>query len=136
MWAINARQGREREELVDPNAVESYRHGCYVTKMPTAWQILRDGGLPLAIEGTTTHRTAGELARALELVIAEDPRGRDAEAVAAFVRAWHHHWQRSFADELGDRAAAILAWAENAITDHDRYLKLRRIAIENLAAVL
>lgn len=104
--------------------------------MPTAWQILRDGGLPLAIEGTGKRRRADELARALEVAVAEDPRGRDAEALAAFVRAWQHHWPRSFDAELGDRSAPVRAWADGAILDRDRYLKLRRIAIENLSRIL
>ncbi|MFN0253266.1 MAG: hypothetical protein ACKV2T_40725 [Kofleriaceae bacterium] len=104
--------------------------------MPTAWQLLRDGGLPLAIEGTSTRRRADELARALEVAVAESPLGRDADALAAYIRAWQHHWPGSFADELGERATPILAWADQAITDRDRYLKLRRIAIANLSKIL
>ena len=33
-------------------------------------------------------------------------------------------------------AAPILTWAETAIADDNRYLKLRRIAIERLATIL
>ena len=104
--------------------------------MPTAWQILRDGGLPLAIEGAATRPHVADLARAVEQALAELPTGRDAEALAAFVGAWHQHWAASFAEALGDRAGPILAWADEAIVDVNRYLKLRRIAIANLSTII
>ncbi len=104
--------------------------------MATAWQILRDGGLPLAIEGSQTQRRPSELAAALRDAVAEAPEGRAAEALAAFVFAWHHHWPGSFADELGAAASSILRWASAAAIDDNRYVKLRRLAVENLATVL
>jgi hypothetical protein len=100
------------------------------------WQILRDGGLPLAIERTGTAPTAVELAVATQAAIAERPTGRDSEALAAFMFAWHHHWPRVFQDVFGDTAPALLTWAGQQFSDDNRYLKLRRIAIENLAHVL
>jgi hypothetical protein len=126
----------ERDEVVDTSAVESHGHGGSVTEMPTAWQILRDGGLPLAIDGTGTRRAPSELAAAIRLAVAEGPQGRDAEALAAYVFAWHHRWARSFADELGDAAGPVLGWARGAVVDDNRYLKLRRISIERLATIL
>lgn len=104
--------------------------------MSDAWQILRDGGLPLAIAGSGMARTPEELARATRAAIATRPTGREAEALAAFVFAWHHHWPESFAAELGDGAAAAIEWAARNALDDGRYLKLRRIAIENLAQIL
>jgi hypothetical protein len=77
--------------------------------------------LPLAIEGTGSTATVAELAGATRAAVAERPSGRDSEALAAFVFAWHHH---------------LLAWAGQQFSDDGRYLKLRRIAIENLAHVL
>jgi hypothetical protein len=100
------------------------------------WQILRDGGLPLAMPRTGQTRTAAELAAAACAAIAEQPTGRDADALAAFVRAWRQHWPSSFAAALGERGAAVLAWADAHVGDANRYLKLRRIALENLAQVL
>ena len=104
--------------------------------MSEVWQILRDGGLPLAIERSGVTRTACELAIATRAAIAETPRGRDAEALSAFVFAWQQHWPASFATELGLDAGAVIEWAARAAIDANRYLKLRRIALENLAQVL
>jgi hypothetical protein len=104
--------------------------------MRSPWQILRDGGLPLAIEGTGSPATAAELAGATRAAVAERPSGRDSEALAAFVFAWHHHWPAVFQAAFGDDGAGLLAWAGQQFSDDGRYLKLRRIAIENLAHVL
>jgi hypothetical protein len=104
--------------------------------MQGAWQILRDGGLSLATAGTGQRRTAEELAAAVRAAIADAPDGRDAEALAAYVLAWHHHWPTAFAAALGDAASTTVAWANEHAIDPDRYLKLRRIALENLAQVL
>ncbi len=76
-----------------------------------------------------------ELAAATRAAVAEEPQGRDSEALAAFVFAWHHHWPEVFQAAFGD-ARAGLAWAGQQFSDDGRYLKLRRIAIENLAHVL
>jgi hypothetical protein len=106
--------------------------------MADAWQILRDGGLPLAIAGSGTRSPPHprQLAAAIRAAIAGAPAARDAEALAAYVFAWHHHWPACFAHELGDSAAEVLAWASASAIDDDRYLKLRRIAVENLAQIL
>jgi hypothetical protein len=104
--------------------------------MADAWQILRDGGVPLAIASSGRPRTAGELARAVRSAIGASPTGRDAEALAAFIFAWHHHWPQTFETELGADAPGVLGWASHNAIDDGRYLKLRRIAIENLAHIL
>lgn len=104
--------------------------------MCDVWQILRDGGLPLALERSGVTRTPGELAVATRAAIAEAPGGRDAEALAAFVFAWHQHWPASFATELGGDADAVVGWATRNAIDDNRYLKLRRIALENLSQIL
>jgi hypothetical protein len=110
--------------------------GGNVRDMRSPWQILRDGGLPLAIEGTGGFATASELAAATRATVAEAPTGRDGEALAAFVFAWHHHRPRVFEGMFGAAGAGLLAWAAQQFSDDGRYLKLRRIAIENLAHVL
>lgn len=104
--------------------------------MSDAWQILRDAGLPLAMPVSETVRSLEELAAATREAIAQQPVGRDAEALAAFVFAWHQHWPDSFARGLGGDAGSVVAWAARNAVDEDRYLKLRRIALENLARVL
>ena len=68
--------------------------------------------------------------------IAENPTGRDAEALAAFVFAWQHHWPHAFAVDLAADAAPTVAWASAHVLDDGRYIKLRRIAVENLSRVL
>jgi len=97
------------------------------------WQILRDGGLPLAIEGSGQRPSQARLASAVRAAVAERPGGRDAEALAAFIFAWQQHWPKSFRTLLSDE---LLAWAQDQLPDDNRYLKLRRIALENLADIL
>jgi hypothetical protein len=77
-----------------------------------------------------------ELAEATRAAVAENPTGRDGEALAAFVFAWHHHWPRVFQAVFEDGGARLLTWAEQQFSDDGRYVKLRRIAIEILASVL
>lgn len=104
--------------------------------MADAWQILCDGGLPLAAPRSGATPGEDEIASAVRDAIARQPAGRDAEALAAFVYAWRQHWPRSFADALGADAEAVLEWAQAHAGDDNRYLKLRRIALERLANVL
>jgi hypothetical protein len=104
--------------------------------MRDAWQILRDGGLPLALPVSGVARSLEELAAATREAIAQRPTGREAEALAAFVFAWHQHWPQSFDRALGRDAASAVDWASQNAVDEDRYLKLRRIALENLSQIL
>jgi hypothetical protein len=76
------------------------------------------------------------IADALREVMQAPPAGREAEALAAFILAWRAEFPTSFAQALGDDAAAMLAWAQRQFSDDNRYLKLRRIAIAHLATVL
>jgi len=104
--------------------------------MDDAWQILRDGGLPLAEPTTDAVRSAPELASAVRAAIASAPHGRQADALAAYILAWCQHWPTSFASELAGDASTTEAWARAQASDPNRYLKLRRIALERLARVL
>ena len=104
--------------------------------MTDPWQILRAGGVPLAIPSSGLKVRGDELAIATRAAIATEPTGRDAEALAAWIFAWQHHWPESFAAKLGDSAAATTEWAAQHTIDANRYLKLRRIALENLARLL
>ncbi|HEY0480716.1 MAG TPA: hypothetical protein VGD37_24545 [Kofleriaceae bacterium] len=100
------------------------------------WQILRAGGVPLMLPASGLKVSADDLASATRAVIATQPSGRDAEALAAWIFAWQHHWPQSFAAKLGDAAASTTEWAARHTLDANRYLKLRRIALENLARLL
>ncbi|HEX7836887.1 MAG TPA: hypothetical protein VF469_05460 [Kofleriaceae bacterium] len=77
-----------------------------------------------------------DLAGATRAAIAEHPGGRDADALAAWIFAWQHHWPQSFTMALGTDAASVTEWASGHEVDVNRYLKLRRIALENLARIL
>ncbi|HEY1818036.1 MAG TPA: hypothetical protein VGG74_37090 [Kofleriaceae bacterium] len=103
--------------------------------MVDAWQILRDAGVPI-VGPITGIRPAREDVVASTRVAVADATGRDADALAAWVLAWHAHWPRSFAASFPDDGDAIAGWATSCVTDANRYLKLRRIAIENLATIL
>ena len=103
--------------------------------MASPWQLLRAGGLPLAIEPAAVKPSEAQLASAVHAAVAESPVGRDAEALAALIVAWRHHWPAAFAHAFGD-GDALEAWATAQLPDDNRYLKLRRIAIENLSHVL
>jgi hypothetical protein len=54
----------------------------------------------------------------------------------AWLSAFRHHWPTRFFDLFGQRGEELLAELRCAVDDENRYLKLRRIAVENLAAVL
>jgi hypothetical protein len=69
-------------------------------------------------------------------VIATAVAPREAEALGAFLLAWRQAWPSSFAATFGAAGASIEAWARRQLTDDDRYLKLRRIAISNLSTLL
>ena len=71
-----------------------------------------------------------------ELVESGSGTPREREALAAFVLAWADQWPRTFARELAGDADELVRWAEATASDADRRIKLRRIAIENLASVL
>lgn len=122
------------QKLLDANAIEALLgHGGNVRLMADAWQILRDAGLPLAMERTTRRVDVTELGAAVRTAIDGAPGGRDAEALAAFVLAWSQHWPTSFAAVC---SPDVVTWADAHRADENRYLKLRRIALANLATVL
>jgi hypothetical protein len=77
-----------------------------------------------------------ELAAAVRSAIATEPSGRPRDALSAFVLAWYRQWPRSFARALGSSAPSVIAWADAAVSDPNRYLKLSRIATAHLAHVL
>jgi hypothetical protein len=99
-----------------------------------ALQLLRDAGLPLAMPRRMVSLAPAVIAGAVRRVIAEAPTGRVRDALAAYIGAWADHWPETFARVLDDE---VSTWARLvANDDRDRYLKLRRIALENLATVL
>jgi hypothetical protein len=103
------------------------------------WKLLVDAGVPdgpvrPAPAGLDRPRLAAavrDLARRPDAVHA-----RQVEPLLAWLRGWRHHWPSSFAATLGAAGDALIARLEARGVDRNRYLKLRRIAVANLAAVL
>jgi hypothetical protein len=62
--------------------------------------------------------------------------GLDVAPLLAWLRAWQQHWGTSFLTTFGAEGAGIVDRLRARLDDENRYLKLRRIAIENLAALL
>ena len=66
----------------------------------------------------------------------DDIPSRSVEPLLSWLRAFESHWPKRFDSELGDAGRHLIAQLETRSPDLNRYLKLRRIALENLAAVL
>jgi hypothetical protein len=58
------------------------------------------------------------------------------ESLFAWLCAFQHHWPTRFDAMLGIQGHEAVAALVGSAGDSGRYLKLRRIAIENLSAVL
>jgi hypothetical protein len=107
--------------------------------MRRCWEVLRSAGVP---DGAIRRLSEGtmepaSIAAALAEVVADvDGLGSvERECLGAWLAAFRHHWPDRFASILGrtgDHALHCLG----APPDPGRYLKLRRIAIENLAALI
>lgn len=76
------------------------------------------------------------LATAALQAIGSSPIGRDAEALAAWLLAWHAHWPTGFRRCFGADETTMISWARSQTSSVGRYIKLRRIAVENLASIL
>jgi hypothetical protein len=58
------------------------------------------------------------------------------ECLFAWLRAFRHHWPDRFEQVLGETGTAALAALWDQAADSNRYLKLRRIAVENLSSLI
>jgi hypothetical protein len=54
----------------------------------------------------------------------------------AWLSAFEHHWPRGFSRVAGTLGRKLLDELSRGTVDPNRYLKLRRIACENLAAAV
>ncbi|MSP55196.1 MAG: hypothetical protein EXR69_06270 [Myxococcales bacterium] len=78
-----------------------------------------------------------ELALAVRAVMGEA--GCEAwvlEAVAAWVMAWSDEWPSGFREQFYPDSEAVAAFWRARTGERNRFVKLRRIAIANLATVL
>jgi hypothetical protein len=103
------------------------------------WAALEAAGLPAGAVRAAPSRLDMPLVRAAVRMLADRPDPPDAfdrEPLLAWLRAWRHHWPDSFERELGADGERLTARLDALPRDANRYLKLRRIAVENLAGVL
>jgi len=107
--------------------------------MDDAWDTLMGAGLPDGPPRPPPREPipAAPVRAALELLEAGEPlAARLGEPLLAWLAALRHHWPSRF-DEIAGPAGTRLAASLSARPyDENRYLKLRRIAIENLAGRL
>lgn len=105
--------------------------------MNDPWQTLRDAGLPLgAPEPARRAPSVDDMMAAVHAAIATQPAGRPRDALCAFILAWWRQWPHTFSRAFGASAPSVIAWADAAVTDPNRYVKLSRIAMAHLATVL
>lgn len=108
--------------------------------MRDAWEILAASGVPVgAIRPVPRHALDAAPLRDALAMLTKRPdmlTERESNPLFAWLRGFQHHWPARFGGILGDAGAAALAALGTQPIDPNRYLKLRRIAIENLAHVL
>lgn len=95
-------------------------------------------GLPQgALRPTLGHRLehADAIRQAVGALVAHDLEPTETDALAAWLSAFRHHWPSAFAEMLGEVGELTLNRLLPKVA-RNRYLKLRRIAIANLAHLL
>jgi hypothetical protein len=107
--------------------------------MTAAWEALLEAGVPFGAARPPPRKLVPERLREAvsntdELVAQlEEPQR---EALYAWLKAFRSHWPLGFDKVLGTGGARLLDVLERAEPgDPNRYIKLRRIALENLANV-
>lgn len=103
--------------------------------MNAALEVLVAGGVPLGAPRSAPPVLDAPALRAALVALGEGaivgPTER--EALTAWLSAFEHHWPGRFARVLGAPGRQWLARLRALSCDENRYLKLRRIACENLA---
>ena len=88
-----------------------------------------------ARRGPADLRNSRALRRAVRTLVGSE--GLETWQVApllAWLAGFRHHWPRRFREVLGDVGNLAIDALTRELDDHNRYLKLRRIAIANLSA--
>src|ERR1700761_5208155 len=114
--------------------------GSTIGAMDDAWEVLAEAGMPI---GAIRPASCGPIdpARLRDAVaaVAAEPDDIDpwhVEPLMAWLRGFKHHWPPGYAAILGTAGDLCLARLEALPADPGRYLKLRRIAIENLSGIV
>jgi hypothetical protein len=108
-------------------------------ELASAWSLLCASGLPDGpLRPAPRSLAEAQLASAVQLVgrsLSQVPEHRR-DALLAWLAAFHHHWRVSFDRMLGADGELLLLELRIGCSDANRFIKLRRIAIENLSGVL
>jgi hypothetical protein len=101
--------------------------------MGDPWEVLRAAGVPVgATRPPGPLPTAAALREALGAALSASAPAAGLEALWAWLRAFRQHWPIRFERVLGAEGIAALASLSARPFDANRYLKLRRIALERL----
>jgi hypothetical protein len=102
--------------------------------MVRAWKTLLDAGVPLgAIRRPRKQWSLAAASQAVREVSRRPLAPLEREALFAWLQAFEHHWPTTFEESIGASGRALARKLSAFVTDANRYIKLRRIAIENLS---
>jgi hypothetical protein len=107
--------------------------------MDDPWPVLRGAGVPLravteVAEAATPTVEAVASAALAQWTWRETLAPRERDALLAWLCAWTSHYPTSFNEAFGEAAEAIRAGLHPDDSDASRHIKLRRLALANLAA--
>jgi hypothetical protein len=103
----------------------------------SAWNILEAYGLPDGPPRPPPSSIDFDRVRAALAMIDLDVLDTAARTVLlGWLDGWRHHWPSRFAAELGELGETLHGALRARPFDRGRFVKLRRIATENLAGVL
>jgi hypothetical protein len=132
--------GHGGEQFVEALPAQLFGHGSTISAMDDAWEVLAANGLPEGPIRPAPRRLADPVQlRAAVAAVASRSDEIDewhVEPLLAWLRGFKHHWPERFATILGLAGEDCLASLGALPADPNRYLKLRRIAIENLSHML
>ena len=105
--------------------------------MDDPWRVLMEAGVPLGAPRQPPRQlpSGSRMRLALDLLVADlsGLRTVEREALAAWLCAWSSHWPSSFRERLSEEGGRALAMLSKCELDEGRHVKLRRIAVANLA---
>ena len=102
--------------------------------MRDPWEVLRAAGVPDgAPRPPTAFPDAADLRAALDEVLTTSVPEAALDALWAWLRGFRQHWPDRFEEVLGPTGHVALESLGRRPCDQNRYLKLRRIAIAQLA---
>lgn len=125
------------EAFIERQRLRGYPVAC--ASLPIVndpWEVLRAAGVPSgAVRPGPTRFDPDALREALGIVTTGELSELDGACLCAWLAALGHHWPSRFEAVAGENGRALLARLR-ATADDGRVIKLRRIAVSNLARVL